>query len=265
MNDIMELKGVEPRKILKALTEQKLPAIMSYMSKGKWHVAKVLLTDIGATWLTAEVAARKSPQPINIRIDQPVGISVKYGYGKFIFETRVVALEPSGKPDCGGIISIVLPDRMEMVQRRSYFRVEVPAAMKVNALVWHRRGNEGNSVGDPENYFQATLVDISAGGLQVAIDSTHKTDFRKGQFVCIRFTPMPYETPLMFDAQIRTILPTADSERLCLGMQIVGLETSSKGRETLSRLVEVVEHYYQMNRCDVRQRNLQPAEPPDRI
>ena len=73
------------------------------------------------------------------------------------------------------------------------------------------------------------------------------SSFRKGQFVGLRFTPLPYETPIMFSAQIRNLLPTADDQAVCLGLQIVGLEASPEGRQTIARIASIVERYYQMN------------------
>jgi hypothetical protein len=103
-------------------------------------------------------------------------------------------------------------------------------------------------------------MDISAGGAQVTVPlkrglpgesgAAAESDFHKGQFIGVRFTPMPYETPLMFNAQIRNILPTADHAGLCLGLQIVGLEASDEGRQVLSRLAAVVDRYHQLNQSE---------------
>ncbi len=82
--------------------------------------------------------------------------------------------------------------------------------------------------------------------------ATGMADFRKGQFLGVRFTPMPYEVPLMFNVQVRNVLPTADHTGLCLGLQIVGLEASEDGRQTLSRLTNVVERYHQINQSEGR-------------
>jgi hypothetical protein len=95
MNQETMLRGAEPREILQTLIEKEVPAVMSYLSKGKWRVAKVLLTKLGANKLTARLLSGKKPHPINIQVNQAVGISVKYEYGKFIFETTVASLEPS--------------------------------------------------------------------------------------------------------------------------------------------------------------------------
>jgi len=270
MSEMAMLEGAEPRTILKKLMEKKIPAIMSYLSKGKWHVAKVQLIELGACRLTAELLPAKKPHPINIRPEQPVGLALKYGYGKFIFETKVVSLEPSPQGTSGGVIILEMPDRIELVQRRAFFRVEVPKSLRVSTLLWYRRQQDDATAGiedgseaagkeqtPPARYWQGRLVDISAGGAQIAVDYEQGGDFKVGQFIGVRFTPLPYERPLMFNAQIRSVLPTADGESICLGLQIVGLEASPEGRQVLSRLVSVVERYYQMNQSSLKEQDFQ--------
>ena len=265
MNETVSLRGVDPREILQTAVNKKVPAIMSYLSKGKWHVAKVLLTELGADRFSIESThVEKKPHPINVQMDQPVGISFKYEYGKFVFDTTVVDLGPSSdstRLGRGGTIILAVPDRVEVVQRRSYFRVSVPQSLKVNAVLWHRSQKDlperqtSDMTSHIHKYYQGRLADISAGGVQVVVDagqeptsaSSVEPDLKKGQFVGLRFTPLPYEMPLMFNAQIRNILPTADNKSICLGLQIVGLESSREGRQVLSRLVGVVERYYRMN------------------
>ena len=273
MNDVMTPHGVDSKKVLQIAIDEKVPAIMSYLSKGKWHVAKVMLTDLTEGHLKAEsTSSSDKKRPINIRMDQPVGLSFKYGYGKFVFDTVVKGLEPSSSPEAhreqGGTIVFAVPDKIEAIQRRSYFRVNVPESLKVQVLLWHRSGNlkENHHLHDPAHEMkdccQGSLVDISAGGAQVAVShevKTQGTDFRKGPFNSVRFTPVPYETPIVFSAQIRSILPTADGKSVSLGLQIVGLEASSEGREVLTRLIGIVEQYYRMNQAGAKRQDAQPA------
>ncbi|MBN1391394.1 MAG: PilZ domain-containing protein [Sedimentisphaerales bacterium] len=282
MNDLTMLNGTEPREILQAVIDKKIPAILSFLSWGKWHIAKVLLTSLGANKLNIQPAPRKTdsttqnntqypfpsetnqkPYSIDIQVNQPVGIAIKYGYGKLVFETTVVAIESSSDPENRRTISLLVPDRIEMVQRRSYFRVNVPGSMKVNVMLWHRRCTDDQTTQTPdaqrttpESYWQGRLADISAGGVQLVVEKEQKPDFRKGQFMGLRFTPMPYEMPLMFNAQIRNILPTADGKSICLGLRIIGLEASPEGRQVLLRLCNVVEKYYQMNQSSTKKKNL---------
>lgn len=273
MNDVMTPYGVDVEKTLQVGIDEKTSAIMSYLSKDKWHVAKVQLTDLAGDRLRVESTNSSSKKrPINIRLEQPVGISFKYGYGKFVFETVVKDLEPSSGAQAnreqGGTIVLAIPEKIEVIQRRSYFRVSVPESLKVQVLLWHRHGSlrDKHHLNDPgcemKDCCHGRLVDISAGGAQVAVASetkTKRTDFRTGQFVGVRFTPVPYERPIVFSAQIRNILPTADGKSDSLGLQIVGLEASAEGREVLTRLIDVVEQYYRMNQAASKQQEVQPV------
>ncbi|MFA5252624.1 MAG: hypothetical protein WC454_08585, partial [Phycisphaerae bacterium] len=90
MNEAAMLSRSGPREILRKVIEKKTPAVLSYLSKGKWHVAKVLLTCLGENNLDVRVLPRKmgsilqrfhqmpAPKPpsINIQVNQPVGISL---------------------------------------------------------------------------------------------------------------------------------------------------------------------------------------------
>jgi hypothetical protein len=275
MNEAVMLRDAEPREILKTAIEEKIPAIMTYLSKNKWHVAKVLLTNLGANRLNAEIWPKEKPHPINIKTNQPVGLSIKYGYGKIVFDTTILDLESSQGPNHqgqSGIIVLAVPDRIEIVQRRSYFRVDVPKSLKVNVLLWHRGlnrvpepeiydfDNGGETNDKRRDYYKGRLVDISAGGAQLALDTEQQPDFRKGQFIGLTFTPMPYEKPLVLDAQIRNILPTADDQNICLGIQLVGLEASPEGRQVLQRLCNVVEHYFQINQSGAKHQEMKGAQ-----
>ena len=250
MNEVMTPGGVDSRKALQAAIDDKVPAIMSYLSKNKWHVAKVLMIDLDEDQLKVEsTSSGDKKRPINIQVDQPVGISFKYGYGKFVFDTVVQGLEQSSGQDArrehGGTVVLSLPDKIEVIQRRSYFRVHVPESLKVQVLLWHRTGSLKDHIGrgghdaadEMKNCCHGRLVDISAGGAQVAVpkqQGASGVDFKKGQFVGVRFTPLPYETPVLLSAQIRNILPTVDGSSSSLGLQIVGLEASAEGRILLS-------------------------------
>jgi hypothetical protein len=284
MNEMVTIQGNKLETILKTVIDEKVPAIMSYLSRGKWHVAKVYLTNLDTNQLSIEsIRAKEKQRPINIQVDQPVGISFKHEYGKFVFDTTVIALEPSPPTEAesgpGGTIVLSAPEKIEVVQRRSYFRVEVPRSLKVKVLLWHRIQDKSERV---SNCCQGRLLDISAGGVQIEVPNqkvtgfsdpsghedeldecaeseSGRSSFKKGQFVGVRFTPMPYETPLTFSAQIRNVLPTADAQGVSLGLQIVGLEASPEGHQVLTRLIAVVGRYYQMNQSEARHSDKQPV------
>jgi len=258
MNEVVMLEGPKTTEILQTAVDKGISVIMSYLSKNKWHVAKLVLTDLNQGSLAARtVNEYKKQHPLNVRVGQPVGMSFKYEYGKFVFDTTIVALAPSTDPHGGGAIIFETPRQIEVIQRRSYFRVNVPNSLKVKVTLWHRKGKSTHdeplpgSQAEAGPYCQGTLVDISAGGAQVMLDSNLPAGrpFRKGQFIAMRFTPLPYERPIVLNAQIRNALPRADGRTIFLGLQIVGLEASPEGRKTLNRLVGIVERYYHMNQA----------------
>ncbi|MBN2138323.1 MAG: PilZ domain-containing protein [Sedimentisphaerales bacterium] len=264
MNEVVMLDGSKPRDILQTAIDHRVPAIMSYLSKGKWHVAKVLVTTAEDDKLSVQtVHSRPRQHPINIKIGQPVGMSFKYDYGKYVFDATVMALEPAVNADTGGTIVLTMPAQIEVIQRRSYFRVEVPESLKVNVTIWHRKSRQNTPDGISHqldggaDYCTGRLVDISAGGAQVALDaeSSAQQQFRQGQFIGMRFTPLPYETPLLLNAQIRNALPRADGDSIFLGLQLVGLEASPEGRKILAKLVGVVERYYKMNEASSKKKH----------
>ncbi len=287
MNEMVTLREEQSEKVLLTVINEKTPAIMSYSSRGKWHVAKVLLVDIAQGKLRVESLRSKQKQhPINIQVDQPVGISFKHKFGKFVFDTTVISLEPSsgqqGDGDCGGAIVLNEPEQIKVVERRSYYRVEVPESLKVKVLLWHRsaKHDSKNHVHSRQDQLrdccQGRLMDISAGGMQIiapykneaantesgedqtesdncGTSNIENMNFKKGQFIGLRFTPVPYEKPLTLSAQIRNVLPTEDGMGISIGLQIIGLEASPEGHEVLSRLISIVGKYYQVTQSGVKQ------------
>ena len=259
VNEVVMLNGAESRRILQSIVEKKIQAAMCYLSRGKWHVAKVLpvrVDDNGlavvilpATPLAPDGVHQLSewkPRPVNIHIGQSVGASLKYEGGKFVFETKVADFEflPAAT---GGVIMLELPEQMELISRRSFFRVRIPEKLNIEVDIRHRSFRQNSQ---PEKSWQGRLIDLSAGGLQIAVPILQGPDFSEGQFVQAGFSPLPSETPLEFSAQIRDILPTADGLCLCYGLQIVGLEASKEGRTTLARLAGTTELFHELNRSN---------------
>lgn len=260
VKEILLLRGVELRKILQGIFEKKAPVLVCYLSRGKWHKAQFLVVDIGSDSFDVRVLPPaydfevigdvyrqvRKPHPVNVKLGQLVGMSVKYEGNKFIFGADVRDFSFSSLREGGGIISLGIPEQMEMIARRSFFRVRVPDGLQIEVEMWHRHCRRLEAGG--ERLWCGRLVDISAGGLQVAVLASDRPDFRKRQFVKVRFCPLPSEETLELSAQIRDILPTVDGEYICFGLQVVGLEASREGRETLGRLAGVTEFYYELGR-----------------
>jgi hypothetical protein len=170
-----------------------------------------------------------------------------YGYGKFVFDSYVSGIESLPGSAESEVIMLSIPEQVEMVQRRSYLRAEVPEGLDVNVTLWHHGFIDGYGQFSSEHSWDGKLVDISAGGIQVAIEAELEDNFKRGESIGLRFTPLPHETPLVFNANVKTILPAAGEGSICVGLQMVGLEASPEGRLVLQRLCNVVEQYCHMN------------------
>ena len=223
------------------------PAVMTHISKGKWHMTKVSLLYACSYSVHLEIPQKDRHHPVNIRIDQPVGISFKHDYSKYVFDSTVTGFEPGVNIDSGGIIVIASPERVDRLQKRNFYRVSVPTGLNIRAIFWHRGYIDNTKRVPDENQWQGTLVDLSAGGLQIAIDPSQRPNFSQGQLIGMQFTPMPYEKPILLECQVRHIAPTADGKMLSLGIQIIGLEATAEGRDTLHRLCDTVKLYYDLN------------------
>ncbi len=114
MSEMTTLSAEQSIKIIQVAVRQRIPAIMSYLSKGKWHAAKLQLVGLTGDRLSVESADPvNNRRPVNIQVNQPVGVSFKHDFGKYVFETTVLAFEQSAlsRPgsDFGGAIVLAMP------------------------------------------------------------------------------------------------------------------------------------------------------------
>lgn len=242
MMDNAEIIGQEELGgILASVRTEQTVCTISHLAKGLWHVAK---GRIGAeNRLTLQLDLCEENKNLDLKIDQPVGIAFQHGFNKIMFETTVVGFDPAGETDTSRRIMVTRPVSAERMHRRAYERVTVPDTLNIDVLFWHRGYTDDHGGVPIDNYWQSKLLDLSAGGLLAEINSTHARDFRNGQLVGLQFTPLPYEKPLLLEGQIKHVASASESKTLQLGIEFVGLEANSDGREKLSRIAETLNTY----------------------
>lgn len=248
MNEPEILKSEELRDVLARAVEQKLTAVISHLARGNWHTTEVSLCALTGHTLHVETLGQEVAPSLNIDINQPVGISIQQDFNKYIFETVVAGFETSVSQDRGRRIVLDLPDRMDRMQRRAYSRMPVPKSLNVQVLFWHRGYTDESRQVPLENYWQGRLLNISAGGIQIVLDSEQGPNFKIGQLVGLQFTPMSYQKPIHVEGQVRHIAQGADGQGLCVGVEFVGLEASGQGRQKLRRIIKTVNDYERKNR-----------------
>ncbi|MHC4122575.1 MAG: flagellar brake protein [Planctomycetota bacterium] len=254
MNEIRLVQGSGLKQILWAVRDRKMPVFISYLLDDDWYLVRALVTAVREDSFDIRISPKKRSQLIDIKACQSVGVSFQFGFGqeydRFVFDAVVIGFKSSSDLNNKQAIILSLPQQIERVLKRSYVRVDVPKSLEVSVQLWNQKLNATDNCG-LKSTSTGRLVDISAGGMQVAVDFFEKVDFKAGQSLRLRFSPLPNETPIMFNARIKNISPTADGHNRCLGLEMVGLEASPEGRLILQRLCNVVEQYQQMNQANI--------------
>jgi len=129
------------------------------------------------------------------------------------------------------------------MQRRAYERQPIPSELNVRAMFWHRGYINNSAEGPDEDYWQGKLENLSAGGAMIRVGLDQRKFFTVGQLVGVQFTPMSYQKPLLLEGQVRHLETPGSQDGLLVGVEFLGLEASSEGRDILHRLLNVIEAY----------------------
>ena len=240
------LSGLEAHDILHSAISDKTSATITFMSKGKWHSLRVAFLAVNTQTLHIRIPADTKSIPTEISIDQPIGISFNGGVDVYIFEVPVVGFEAAVIEGKGGVIVLEIPENIEKMQRRAFTRVCVPHNLNVKTLFWHRGFIDKEHEPPLENYWQGNLIDLSAGGLQISIDKVEGNNFTVSQIVGVQFTPLPYQKPIIIEGQVKRIVDGEDNTIL-VGIEFLGIESSTDGRDKLYRIIDTVNEYEHLN------------------
>lgn len=241
------LKSSQIKEFLAQTRQEEAPVIASYVTEGKWKLLELRVCGFSDDFIA--FYAQTSCE--NLKNEQPLGICIHLGYHKYLFDTSVQAVEIQGQV-CKVLLDF--PEKAERVERRMYHRHQVPANMNVKVMFWHRGYLENCNQNPEESYWQGKLLNLSAGGAQIEIDPEHQSCFQVGQLLGIQFTPMSYQKPLLLESHVRYLKDQTENGRFRIGIEFLGLESTDIGRESLNRILEVLNEYEELN---AQEKNLQ--------
>ena len=245
MKESQLLKLDQAIQLLCDAADTKSPAAVSYLRNGKWEIANSTLSEVTDTGLEIDLAANVDP---SLAVHQPIGVSLQVDHIKYIFETRITEAHSNVSDGKNKSYTLALPDRIEMMQRRASTRVPTPKTLSVNVTLWDRGYND-NQVDEPsENYWQGTLVDLSAGGLLTCIDPDSAQYFKQDQYLGLQFTPMCYQKPITLEGKINRIDQCDETGNLNIAVEFMGLEATSQGRDKIHRLISIINTYSMQNK-----------------
>jgi len=222
--------------VLKPVCSEQTPVSVTFQSEGKWHILRPCLAGLADDRIILSDVKEK------IEKYQPVGICITCGHFKYLFDSQVI--DVLAEPDAR--IVIEYPPTTECMPRRACLRQPVPAAIHVRVLFWHRGYVDGSDRKLAEQYWQGTLLNLSAGGAQFEISNDQKAYFSTNQLLGVQFTPMSYEKPFLLESHVKYLRDNPENGHFKIGVEFLGLETP-EGRPVLHRLLDVLDKYERMN------------------
>jgi len=193
----------------------------------------------GQVWL--EYPANEGQPLPELVIGQKVGVAFKQRHHKFVFSSAVrqtADFKLGAKNTIRGV-SIAWPASMHQMQRRVFHRVDVPHDQQVFVGFW-----EGGLAQEPcaelaaKLTYNGQLVDLSIGGFQVRLLGDIDPRFRNGTPIGAALNTGEGQPAIKLDCQFRHA--NADEFGTTLGMQIVGLNETARGRKAMEHLGEMI-------------------------
>jgi len=219
------------------------PAVITVPLSSRWVTLKTRFesADPTAGVITLAWPRPEEGQPApQLLAGQSVSLAFRRGHRKCICITTIAGVKEG--PD-GKSLLVAWPEALQAVQRRAYYRAPVPEGMSVPVRLW--RGGRAQrrlvAVGRWPSVV-GQLADISAGGMRVDVPAAQDPQLQVGEPVGVEFTPLREVGQLCLDANFRHCLPLPNGN-VALGLQFVGLESSTAGRQILIVLGQVSAEY----------------------
>jgi len=233
---LQELSRGQIRQGLSEALRRNTPVNVTCRVDGRWHSlrSRLLALTPDAVWLARPVG--RDADGVEVHAGMELGFSFKLKHHKHIFNLPVDAAGEYGTAagEAIGAIRVVVPPRMQRVQRRAYLRAEVPRNRSILATF-----RLGGSDGDNGPTWEGWVTDISAGGFQVRLAHHGAPEMDLGDPVGVAIVAGQEFAPIEAAAQFRQ---THVDERGVIhhGFQFVGLNESARGRRTLQRIGQIV-------------------------
>jgi len=234
---IQELSRKQLDASLSEAVRRRVPVAVTCRVRDNWCNLRSQILRAGADRLWLAYPARDGEPPVAMDGGFRLGVAFKIKHHKHIFNAVVVSVGevrcPSGPTTVAGVC-VERPGQMQRVQRRAYYRVEVPRSRSILATFW--LGGQHVQAGST---WEGWITDLSAGGFQVRLTNHGAADLEVGDVVGVRIDLGQEYEPVVADAQFRH--QTTDERGVVhMGFQFVGLNESAHGRRMLLRIGTVV-------------------------
>jgi c-di-GMP-binding flagellar brake protein YcgR len=232
---LQELASDQVTEIILSACQRGIPMTITTRIDSAWHNLHTrVLGSQDSHLLLAMPPAEEGVAPHEFAPAERIGVNFKLKHHKHIFAATVVGQQRMRAEDGTDIpvLAVVMPTRMQRLQRRAYIRADVPPNRIVRASFWLGGCDSEPAGTSPEHpVYYGTVKNISAGGLQLETDQDSAANLEEGDMVGMRLVFGTSGETIYTDAQFRHIEPR-DGKAL-LGFQFLGLTETPDGRVVL--------------------------------
>lgn len=232
---LQELGAGQINELIQAAGQRNVPMIVTIRSENTWANLHSRALSIRGSHLLLEMPVpEEGAIPHEFVPAERIGVSFKLKHHKHIFAGTVAGQERVKTADGTEIpaLAIVMPTRMQRLQRRAYIRVDVPANRVVRASFWLGGCDSEPAGTSPEHpVWYGRVMNISAGGFQLETDQASSEHLEPGDKVGMRLVFGASGETIYADAQFRH-KDEVGLQRL-LGFQFLGLTETPEGRVVL--------------------------------
>jgi hypothetical protein len=226
--------------LFKEARRRQTPLVVSFRGAQGWHTRKATVAhlDTQHRCLQLRCVCGEHPQPDALRAGLHVGVAFRHGHRKCLCSAVVSAVRPD--PASAGdeaTIDVAWPEAVDVLQRRAYYRTPLPESMNTHVVVWSgRRDDCPPEPAQSRRCWYGQLLDISLGGLALTIPEENPPAFACEQSVWTQFRATG-DICITSEARVKHVDPRPDGT-LLVGLQFVGLELGSSGRESMRQLLD---------------------------
>ncbi len=242
------LQDLNPRQINEAVlaaVERHVPVAVTLPSGPSWTTVNGRVLAIRNGHLLLELPPTDTaPATQTFNPADKVGISFKLKHHKHIFTATVICKELFRLEDAREVpvLRLCPPREMQRLQRRAYFRVEVPGNRIVRASFWLGGKSLEPTGGSPTTpVWSGRVANLSAGGCQVQTDRGAAEALEEGDVVGMRLIFGVAEETVYTDGEVRHADVVAD--KTSVGFKFLGLEQTQEGAAILQFLARKISEF----------------------
>ena len=247
MAGLQELDIRQIHEMISQAADRQLPATVTQHVGEAWINLQSRVLDVREERIWIQIPTESDGTPYELAPADRVGVTFKLRHHKYVFVATVAGLEYCPLTDGSRIpvVSLCWPTQMQPLQRRAFYRADVPESAVVRASVWlGGRNAEPSGTSSERPVFTGQVTNLSAGGFQFRTTDTAAARLDSGYLAGVRLVFGAGDQTIYADAQIRHVEAVKDEDLVLIGFQFVGLEQSAEGKQTL-RFISLKVNEYQ--------------------